>query len=679
MSGLEFVTQQHNLSTAYITYYDNVLVVFSYLIACLAAYTAWSMASLYRIETHKYKRLIWVISGGVVMGCGIWAMHFVAMLAFRLPIVVHYDLGITLLSVVPAVLASTMAIGIIGKQHLTHCHFIYGSILFGAGIGCMHYIGMAAMVINALMVYSPLWFALSIIVVIALAYISLKLKVITEQFSSHQYYQLIKNCSILMMGTAVSGMHYVGMAAVYILPIDRIDHVTIDQGHTILSIIVIGMAVLLMLLTIAIALFERRLKFAMTNADTSRERMFEAIDHMPEGFVLFDDNDKLILYNQKFKKMYEEIGEWIKPGISYSDLVAKRAKHADKDVGEHSENYIDERLKWHNNPSNEFNETLNDGRHVFGTEQRAQSGDTVGIWTDVSELDSTKNRLVQTNKQVQMLLDASPSPILIRTIEDNEVLYFNDSAKAYFAKNHFDIHLGNKQTFVEIAHLEKLKQKVMTQSNLTNIKTQLKAADGKDYTVVISATLISYDNRPSVLFAFVDITKRQVQEQTLTNLSHCDRLCDVYDQQSLKELGTRELARFKRSKQPLSLLILAIDHFKPLHEEHGSTGTNVIMLALIKSCQYSIREVDILGRIDVDRLAILLPDTELRFAKLVSERIRIGIESTPIDIDNQTTTVTVSIGISMVYKTGPDTIEQMFERAHQKLSQAQAIGQNQVR
>lgn len=676
MFGLNFLTQAHHLNTAHITYYDNMMVVLSYLIACLAAYTAWSVTALYRIEKQPLKKLSWLCCGGLVMGCGIWAMHFVAMLAYRLPISVQYDLTMTMLSVLPAIVASTLAIAIIAKQTLGAVHYIYGSIAFGAGITTMHYSGMAAMRMNASMVYDPAIFALSILLAVLLSFIALRLKSITEQFSSHQYYLSIKNGSILMMGAAITGMHYTGMAAVYIFPMAHNNPQPIASDHHILPVIVICLSILLMLFTVAIAIFESNLIKAIEAAQVNTQHMYEAIENVPEGVVLFDDNDKLILTNENFKKMYQEIGDWIKPGISYSELVEKQAQfaagHTAHPPGEEpnqnsGEDYVSERLKWHQNPGKPFDETLTDGRHIQGKEAKAPSGDLVGIWTEIDDIEQAKERLVQTNKQVQMLLGASPSPIIVRTIKNNEVLYLNDSARDYFARKHFAITVGDTRTFINVEQIKDLKQHVLDQSNLTNVEYQLTSDDGVSYTVIMSATLISFDEKPSILFSFIDISERIILEQQVSQLTHTDPLTDVYNRVHFIRIGAREIARSQRNKQPLSMLILTMEQYGQIFEHHGQVITDSVIVKFSDTCQFSVREVDIVGRVGDDTFAIMLPDTDIRFATLIAERITHELESHPLSANGQMLSVTIRFGSSIAHATESDDIEQMLERAAKPL------------
>ena len=103
------------------------------------------------------------------MGGGIWAMHFIAMLAHILPIPVSYDPAITALSIVPAILAAGIALHVVARPVVTTYRLLIGGTLMGAGIGAMHYTGMSAMQLNALVRYDPVLFSASIAVAVLLA------------------------------------------------------------------------------------------------------------------------------------------------------------------------------------------------------------------------------------------------------------------------------------------------------------------------------------------------------------------------------------------------------------------------------------------------------------------------------------------------------------------------------
>src|SRR2546425_6775973 len=144
--------------------YDLTLVALSIVIASLAAYAVLGLAGRISAAGGRLAKSSWLAAGAVTMGVGVWAMHFIGMLAFRLPVKVHYDVGITAASVAPAVLAGAIMLHVISQARLSGGSLILGGALMGAGIGVMHYTGMAAMRMDAGMRYDPVVFVVSVVV-----------------------------------------------------------------------------------------------------------------------------------------------------------------------------------------------------------------------------------------------------------------------------------------------------------------------------------------------------------------------------------------------------------------------------------------------------------------------------------------------------------------------------------
>src|ERR1700691_4019964 len=125
-------------------HYDYVMVVVSVCIAMLSAYAALDLAE--RVTHGKGSaRTLWLSCGATAMGSGIWSMHYIGMLAFRLPVVVRYHWPTFLLSLLPAILASGIGLFCVSRKQMGAFTAIVGSIFMGSGIAAMHYIGMAAM------------------------------------------------------------------------------------------------------------------------------------------------------------------------------------------------------------------------------------------------------------------------------------------------------------------------------------------------------------------------------------------------------------------------------------------------------------------------------------------------------------------------------------------------------
>src|SRR5258705_7280346 len=129
--------------------YNYGLVTLSVLIATLASYAALDLAS--RVTTAGGRtRALWLLGGAGAMGTGIWSMHYIGMLAFILPVPVAYHWPTVLLSLFAAILASAIALYVVSRQRMDAFRAFAGSVLMGAGIASMHYIGMAAMRLPAM-------------------------------------------------------------------------------------------------------------------------------------------------------------------------------------------------------------------------------------------------------------------------------------------------------------------------------------------------------------------------------------------------------------------------------------------------------------------------------------------------------------------------------------------------
>src|SRR5829696_8244769 len=158
----DFFTTNFNPADALPSRYNYGLVLVSYLVASLASYTFLQFAGRIVELGQSVARFAWLAAGAVMMGVGTWAMHFVGMLAYVLPIPVSYDVLPTALSVVPAILAAAIALHVVARPQVSTRRLLIGGTLMGAGIGFMHYGGMEAMNVSALVRYDPTLFATSI-------------------------------------------------------------------------------------------------------------------------------------------------------------------------------------------------------------------------------------------------------------------------------------------------------------------------------------------------------------------------------------------------------------------------------------------------------------------------------------------------------------------------------------
>jgi hypothetical protein len=142
--------------------YDPRLVALSVLVAIFSSYMGLQMAG--QAAGTRAQRAVVLCTGSLALGAGVWAMHFIGMLAFNLCTRVDYDPTITILSNLPSICASFVALSLIGRERLGGWSLVAGGVLVGAGIGAMHYAGMSGMRMSLALRYDPAVFALSIVV-----------------------------------------------------------------------------------------------------------------------------------------------------------------------------------------------------------------------------------------------------------------------------------------------------------------------------------------------------------------------------------------------------------------------------------------------------------------------------------------------------------------------------------
>jgi NO-binding membrane sensor protein with MHYT domain/two-component sensor histidine kinase len=183
--------------------HDPYLVALSILVAAFASYTALDLGG-HVAAAQGLARRVWLVTAAVTMGGGIWSMHFVAMLAFTMPIPMSYDIGLTTLSLLVAIFVTGGGFYVISRKGTSPLRLVFSGIFMGLGIVAMHYTGMAAMRGHAEFSYDRLYVALSIVIAIGASTAALWLAFRTTDLGQ-------KLVAAAVMGLAISGMHYTAM------------------------------------------------------------------------------------------------------------------------------------------------------------------------------------------------------------------------------------------------------------------------------------------------------------------------------------------------------------------------------------------------------------------------------------------------------------------------------------
>jgi PAS domain S-box-containing protein len=227
--------------------YNYALVALSVLIAMFASYAALDLAG--RVTAAGgWTRAVWLLGGAGAMGTGIWSMHYIGMLAFVLPVPVAYHWPTVLLSLLAAILASVVALGVVSRQKMSAFRAVAGSVLMGTGIASMHYIGMAAMRLPAICRFKSFLVVLSVIFAVLISLAALWITFHLRDAKTGIGWQ--KLAGVVVMGAAIPVMHYTGMAAASFtssdMPMDLSHAVSISTlgtaGIAAVTFVVLGLA-----------------------------------------------------------------------------------------------------------------------------------------------------------------------------------------------------------------------------------------------------------------------------------------------------------------------------------------------------------------------------------------------------------------------------------------------------
>jgi diguanylate cyclase (GGDEF)-like protein len=259
--GLRFITElTANGQVVLNCTHDPFLVLLAYLVACVGGFATLDMAERVGHSESPASQRLWRWVGAACLAGGIWAMHFIGMLAFQAPIEINYELPITIASLLIALFASWLAMLTLSHPRLSLWQYAQASICIGLGIATMHYVGMAAMRSNALTYYQPVLFTLSVVIAIGASFAALLISSRLRD-GSGRFHQLVKFSASLVLGAGIISMHFTGMAAFnMVLPIGSLLTLPGDNNHLQLGLTVAVMTLLIIGSSISAALADKKLQ-----------------------------------------------------------------------------------------------------------------------------------------------------------------------------------------------------------------------------------------------------------------------------------------------------------------------------------------------------------------------------------------------------------------------------------
>ncbi|MGQ0673942.1 MAG: diguanylate cyclase domain-containing protein, partial [Hyphomicrobium sp.] len=376
-------------------------------------------------------------------------------------------------------------------------------------------------------------------------------------------------------------------------------------------------------------------------SEVAHIRLREALDSMPAGVVILDQDHRFVTWNQKYAEVFHETSDLLYAGNSLESVLRKGMSRGifPTAVGREEE-WLADRMKHLKVPGANHEQVFSDGRHFLVNERRLSDGCVISVRSDISDL---KRREAST----RLLFDDNPLPMFLVCKATRVINSANNAAiERYGYKSHELLQLR----FCDIQREELRPLEGETGhigSHLVNGQA-VRHIDrgGHVFDVEVYTTEIEHHGVPSIMVAVIDVTQRNLAEARAAHMARHDPLTGLPNRNMLSEQMTQALARVKRGDQ-IALLCLDLDNFKAVNDTLGHAAGDELLNIVADRLRRMVRETDTVARLGGDEFAVLLIGAELpRGAARVAERIIAAI-SRPYFLGSKQVQCGVSIGIAL--------------------------------
>ena len=305
---------------------------------------------------------------------------------------------------------------------------------------------------------------------------------------------------------------------------------------------------------------------------------------------------------------------------------------------------------------------------------------------DISDHRASEEQMLESNARLLAITKNASSPITLKDIQGhyimvNDVFCKNQNINEakVIGKTPYDIFSADVAEMITAQDFNIIQSGQAMQFEIT-----LNGADGQLHTFISERFPVFSANGQLTGVGEIntDITQRKkldaalrASEYKMRLLASTDSLTGAKNRRSFFILGNQELARSKRYKRSLSILMMDIDHFKSVNDDNGHAAGNAVLKNMVSVCHEELREQDILGRLGGEEFGILLPEIKIDAAYTIAERLRKRLMELETRTKNMTISFTVSIGV-MQCKSKTLTLEDALIQADQALYKAKQEGRN---
>ena len=411
------------------------------------------------------------------------------------------------------------------------------------------------------------------------------------------------------------------------------------------------------------------------------------LDNLPSGVSLMDKDLGFMAWNAEFKRLLQFPDELFEPEAP--DLYklalfnARRGEYGPGEVEAQARAVQQRALKME---PHVFERTRPDGTVLEIRGRPLAGGGFVSIYTDMTERKRAEQEVQRTASFLQAVLDNLPFGVMVvdKTIACR---YWNRQSEVLFNLPPGFVRPGipMEQVIRQIARNgiygsgdieDHVARRLAIIGAFQEHALEIACADGRSLRVMGAPVMI--DGHPEgIVLIQEDITERKSHQATLERLATTDHLTGLLNRRAYLEATEREIRRAHRYDQPLSLLMLDVDHFKRINDGHGHPAGDEVLRRIAAACRTLLRDEDLTGRLGGEEFAVTLVQAALPAALVVAERLRQAIGKLEIEHEGRRIPVSVSIGVAE-YGTGTEGLTQLISRADEQLYKAKEGGRNRI-
>ena len=646
--------------------HDWLLVVLAAIVCLLASLTAINLFHRARLTIGSARALL-IATAGLATGCGIWATHFIAMLAYDPGITVSYGIGLTAASLVAAALITTLGLAVAVYVPSSWSAALGGGIV-GGGVASMHYLGMAALQLPGRITWAPELVFASIVLGIVFATAALAVAVRRQGTEATLL-------AAILLTVAIVSLHFTAMGAVEIVPDPTRIIDPFSLSPTSLALALANAALAILGLSLAGASADRRLR-------ERDRRLATAVNNMTQGLVMFDAAERMVVCNDRYIEMYRLSRDVVRPGCTLGDIIRHRIATGslDRDAVAYRAQLLDAMAK-HKTIS--WVVDTDDGRAISVVNRPIAGGDWVGVHEDITERRRAEQELKQTKAFLDTVIEKVPVTIAVKELPSYRYVLINHRAERHYGISREQM-IGRISSEVfpsETAAMIEQNDRAAAESGseLFYDVHPIATPSGENRIVTTKRVpLMGPDDKPSYLITLIeDVTERKRAEARIEYLAHHDPLTELPNRAAFNECLASTLERTAADDESFAVLCIDLDRFKEVNDVFGHSVGDSLLKEVARRMRAAV-EGAFVARPGGDEFTVIMADgAQPTGAEALAERL-LACSAEDVEIDGHHLRFGLSIGVA-IYPTDGLDAKALLANADAALYRAKEDGRGSIR